>query len=149
VSKINQINTTLLSVKALEHTVSADELKELDDHQQGETVIDVVKIVRDAFISLITEESETLLYTLYDLGWDDTCITIPKKVFSLIKGETTVVVKFLKSGMNITFPNLTEEMHETIQELTRLKKIRNSSTGSVIKIGSDTITHIATLHGCL
>ena len=149
VSKINQINTTLVSVNALEHTVSADELKELDDHQQGETVIDVIKIVRDAFISLITEESETLLYTLYDLGWDDTCITIPKKVFSLIKGETTVVVKFLKSGMNITFPNLTEGMHETIQELTRLKKIRNSSTGSVIKIGSDTITHIATLHGCL
>ena len=149
VSKINQINTTLVSVNALEHTVSSDELKELDDHQQGETVIDVVKIVRDAFCSLITEESETLLYTLYDLGWDDTCITIPKKVFSLIKGETTVVVKFLKSGMNITFPNLTEDMHETIQELTRLKKIRNSSTGSVIKIGSDTITHIATLHGCL
>ena len=64
VSKINQINTTLVSANALEHTVSADELKELDDHQQGETVIDVVKIVRDAFSSLITEESETLLYTL-------------------------------------------------------------------------------------
>jgi hypothetical protein len=150
VSKINQINTTLIHVNALEHNVSSTELTELSDQQSDQpTSLDVVKTVRDLFSSLISDESEPLLYNIYELGWDDTCITIPKKTFSLIKGDTTIVVKFLKSGMTITFPDITEDMTETIQSLTRLKKIRNTSAGIVIKIGSDTITHITVLHGCI
>jgi hypothetical protein len=151
VTKINQINTTLVSVGTLEHTVSTDELKELSNQQTRETPtsLDIVKMVRDSFKSLISDESEILLYTIYDLGWDDTCITIPKKTFSLTKGDTTVVIKFIKSGMSITFPSTNECMYETIQELTRLKKIRNSASGNIISVGSDTIAHITELYGCL
>lgn len=151
VSKISQINKTLVTVNTLEHTVSSDELKELVEQQTHETTntLDIVKLVRESFKYLISEESEILLYTIYELGWDDTCITIPKKTFSLIKRGMKVVIKFLKSGMTITFPSTTEGMHKTIQKLNQLKKIRNSTTGNVIKIDTDTITHITKLHGCL
>jgi hypothetical protein len=146
VSKINRINTSLVHIAQLSHTVDANEIKELEDFQSGSSTFDIVKTVRDTFSSLITEHSETLLYIIYNLGWDDTFITTASKTFSLVKGDSTAIIKFTKSNISITFPSITESMHDIIQELKSMKKLRKTGSGFVIKISADTVNLIAKIH---
>jgi len=149
VSKINLINSALVKLQTLEHSISDNDIKELDDYQNNMAEsLDMVKTIRDAFGSLISDEIESLLYKIYNLGWSNTSINIPNKTWILNLNTNQVIIKFMKSGISAIFPVIMDTMRETISTLTAAKKIKKSADGIVIKIEIDTIIHIAALYEC-
>jgi hypothetical protein len=149
VSKINLINSALVKLQTLEHSISDNDIKELDDYQNNMAEsLDMVKTIRDAFGSLISDEIESLLYKIYNLGWSNTSINIPNKTWILNLNTNQVIIKFMKSGISVIFPVIMDTMRETISTLTAAKKIKKSADGIVIKIEIDTIIHIAALYEC-
>lgn len=149
VSKINLINSTLVKLQTLEHSISDNDIKELDEYQNNMTEsLDMVKTLREAFGSLISDEIESLLYKIYNMGWSNTSINIPNKTWILNLNNNQITIKFMKSGINVIFPVILDIMNETINKLTSMKKIKKTAEGVVIKIEIDTIIHITSLYEC-
>lgn len=148
ISKINLINSTLIKLQSLDHTILDTEIKEIEECLNIES-LDMVKQLRDIFSSLISDETESLLYKIYEMGWQNTTINIPNKTWILIKNNHQVIIKFLKSTMQMMFPVITDKMVQTINILSQMKKIKNTSEGCVIKIDGDTINHIRDLYNTL
>ena len=161
-SKINQINANITNLSIIKHVnidddndanidnidnVNIDEAKLINNVNIDEAkLIDDVKNIRNAFSNMISDEIESILYTVYKLGWTSYNIDTKKNTLNLICDIHTVVVKFYKAHINMTFPYISDMMYENISKLVAMKKVTRTLNNITLKMNVDTLPYIRIIH---
>ena len=95
---------------------------------------------------MISDEIESILYTVYKLGWTSYNIDTKKNTLNLICDIHTVVVKFYKAHINMTFPYISDMMYENISKLVAMKKVTRTLNNITLKMNVDTLPYIRIIH---
>ena len=138
ISRVSAINNSLVNKHELEHTISNEELySDIDDS------LNMVNMVISTFKSIISDEIIPYLYSIYNIGWDNSVINLPKKMWILSNKNISLTIKILKSATSVILYEITEPIQKIIVAMAKNKKyVRTSSAGVVIKIDAETIGDI-------
>jgi hypothetical protein len=138
ISRVSAINNSLVNKHELEHTISNEELySDIDDS------LNMVNMVISTFKSIISDEIIPYLYSIYNIGWDNSVINLPKKMWILSNKNISLTIKILKSATSVILYEITEPIQKIIVAMAKNKKyVRTTSAGVVIKIDAETIGDI-------
>lgn len=138
ISRVSAINNSLVNKHELEHTISNEELySDIDDS------LNMVNMVISTFKSIISDEIIPYLYSIYNIGWDNSAINLPKKMWILSNKNISLTIKILKSATSVILYEITEPIQKIIVAMAKNKKsVRTTSAGVVIKIDAETIGDI-------
>lgn len=138
ISRVSAINNSLVNKHELEHTISNEELySDIDDS------LNMVNMVISTFKSIISDEIIPYLYSIYNIGWDNSAINLPKKIWILSNKNISLTIKILKSSTSVILYEITEPIQKIIVAMAKNKKsVRTTSAGVVIKIDAETIGDI-------
>ena len=103
----------------------------------------MVNMVISTFKPIISDESIPYLYSIYNIGWADSSINLPKKLWTLSNKNSILTIKMLKSTTSVILYEITEPIQKIIAEMAKDKKpVHITSAGVGIKIGAETIGDI-------
>lgn len=145
ISKINSINSTLENKLELDHTILDAEIKEAEE-KYNKQPLDMVQTIVSSFGTYLQEGIAPFLYSIFNVGWDSSSLNLPKKTWSLIKGDHQITIKISKGRTGIIIPVITTDIQQIVDEMKKSKIVkkllRNTSAGLVIQIIPDTINDI-------
>jgi hypothetical protein len=145
-SKIKQINNSLSKNIHISESIDPA-FEQLNPAQEYE-----IRFILITFKSSIELGYESLLYTIYNLGWDKTTVDIPKKQWIMYKtidsSNSTfyIYIKFNKKSIIIIFPIYNDLFIENIK---LDKKGKMKSDGYNIPINPDNMELILNLCKCI
>jgi hypothetical protein len=143
-SKIKQINKSLTNdIHIAVNSDITDEKKEEIKETDGEIKETSLNIIIRTFKDSIELTYESLLNTIFNIGWDTNVINIPKKNWILYKRALTVTIKFNKKSMVIIFPQ--SELCLQKLKLDKPKKYILNASGYQITINPNNINLIVEL----
>lgn len=135
--KIKQINKSLsreipviLPVSPKSSTAS-DEIVKMD-----------IKTVISIFKDSIEINYENFLYDIYNVGWKDTNIDLPNKLWTLFNDEKKIIIKFNKKYIDAIFQTMNQRMCivlENDKNTSNINKGNHKKNGYHITINADSI----------
>jgi hypothetical protein len=143
VSKINQINSTLVEQHSLVQEVSELKIAELSQDLQNDSKYDDLNIIKTIVSTFkVSEESESMLYRIHTItdGWQTSSMDIPSKIWKLIDGDCYIMIKFSKTPV-VIFPIVKNNMLTQFPNIKTIKK----PEGFGIKLVSENIEIIIKL----